>query len=199
MLNMLSEVVRNIVVLIIMATILELVLPRSDFRPFINMVVGLVLMLMLLSPLRTVLQMPGSFEPVFDFETTVPQADVDRRYMILEQMNWDMTLERYRSLMKERIAAVLMEKGLVLIDVQLDLEEEVNHLEFGRPRFVSVLAAHGGDADGGVRPVEKIRIIIGEGDGGGTDETESNPALARDVAAALGINEQKVDVKVLKE
>jgi stage III sporulation protein AF len=198
MLNMLSEVVRNIVVLIIMATILDLVLPRSDFRPFINMVVGLVLMLMLLSPLRTVLQMPGSFEPVFDFETTVSQDDVDRRYMILEQMSWDMTLERYRSLMKERIAGVLMEKGLFLIDIQLDLEEEVNHLEFGRPRFVAVLAGHGDNPDGGVRAVEKIRIIIGEGDGSGGDVAESNPALARDVAAALGMNEQKVDVKVLK-
>lgn len=199
MLNMLSEVVRNIVVLIIMATILELVLPRNDFRPFINMIVGLVLMLMLLTPLRTVLQMPGSFEPVFDFEATVSQADVDRRYTMLEQMNWDMTLERYRSLMKERIADVLMEKGLILIDVQLDLEEEVNHLEFGRPRSVVVLAQRGDDSDGGVLPVEKIRITIGDGDGAGADEAESNPALSREVAAALGMNEGKVDVKVLKE
>lgn len=199
MLNILSEVVRNIVVLIIMATILELVLPRSDFRPFINMVVGIVLMLMLLSPLRTVLQMPGSFQPGFDFEPAVSQSDVDNRYLMLEQMNWEMTLERYRSLMEERIVGVLMEKGLVSVNILLDLEEEVSHLEFGRPRFVAVLAKKGDNPDGSVRLVEKIRISMGEGDGTGADDTELSPSAARAVAAALGIEEEKVEVKVLKE
>ncbi len=196
---MLSDVVRNIVVLIIIATLLELVLPRSDFRPFINMIVGLVLMLMLLSPLRSALQMPGSFEPVFELNNASRAEADNNRLMILEQMNWDMTLERYRFLVGERVAEVLSEKGYAVIDVRLDLEEEVSHLEFGRPKLVSVLARREEDKDESIKRVEKVRIIINEQNNWGAAESESKPGLVRDVANALGINEQKVEVRVLKE
>ena len=50
--------VRNIVILIF-GNNPEMMLPRREFRPFVNMVVGLVLMLMLLVPLRSLLQLPG--------------------------------------------------------------------------------------------------------------------------------------------
>lgn len=198
MIGVLSDVVRNIVVLIIIVTILDLVLPRNDFRPFVNMVVGLVLMLMLLSPLRTLLQIPAGLEPVLDLQLSISENDILARQNILEQMNWDMTLARYRELLEEKIATVLNEEKLEAEIIRLDLVKDINHLEFGQPRKVVVNARP--DRDGGtgnaVRPVEKIRVRVGQAPES-TAEAVRYHGLERKVAAVLGIGEEKVEVYVL--
>jgi stage III sporulation protein AF len=187
--------VRNIVVLIILVTILDLILPRRDFRPFVNMVVGLVLMLMLLSPLRSVLQFPGALDPVMEMRLSISEADIHARTAILEQMNWDLTLQQYRGRVKERVEGFLADDGLVLVAMTLELEEDVNHLEFGRPRQLTLTAEPSAEPDGPGK-VEPVRIEIGE-------PAEAPAAAVRNIgmegklAEALGISRENVQVHVI--
>lgn len=198
MIAVLSDVVRNIVVLIIIVTILDLVLPRNDFRPFVNMVVGLVLMLMLLSPIRTLLQVPAGLEPVLDLQLSISENDILSHQNILEQMNWDMTLARYRELMEEKITAILREDKMDAAEISLDLVEDINHLEFGKPKKVVVHArsVREGEKGNAIQPVEPIRVRVGQAPEGGAEAVRYS-GLERKVAAALGISEEKVEVYVL--
>jgi stage III sporulation protein AF len=197
MIGVLSEMVRNIVVLIIFVTILDLVLPRTDFRPFVNMVVGLVLMLMLLSPLRSVLQFPGALDPVLEMRLAISEREIEDRQAMLEQMNWDLTMERYREMVEERVVGVLGEGGLALSGMTLDLEEDVNHMEFGQPRGLSVTATVVTEE---ARPgqVERVRIEIGES----VDAPEAasrDAEMERKLAEALGMGRENVEVYVLNQ
>lgn len=196
MLAVLSEVVRNIVILIVLVTILEMMLPRKEFRPFVNMVVGLVLMLMLLAPLRSLLQMPGLLDPVVEMRDALTEETIARQQAEIEQMNWDLTLVRYRQLVEEKVAQLLREADLEIVSMDLQVEEDVNHLEFGVPRQISVVAQPLQPPAGLIEPVEPIEVGIGEGElvpGAGVYEAE----FADQIAAALGISAELVQVRVI--
>lgn len=197
MLATLSDVVRNIAVLIILVTILELILPKSSFKPFVNMVVGLVLMLLLLSPLRSVLQLSGVIEPAWEMQQSVSQANIDARAQVMEQMNWELTLSRYRELMGERVAVVLEEEGYRMQEWSLVLEEDPSHMDFGHPQEVVVLVKRMEEREEGFGPVERIRVEIGNETAYIPEESHRNAQLEAIVAEALGLRSQKVEVRVL--
>lgn len=196
MLATLSEVVRNIVVLIILITILDLVLPRSDFRPFVNMVVGLVLMLMLLSPLRSLLNLPGALDPVWEMQMAVSQNDIDAKQALLEQMNWDLTLERFRALVGEKVSSVLAEHGLEVVELTLLLEEDTNHMEFGQPQQIIVLAQPGQPVVGNIARVEKVQIDLG-GNSAAVPEAVRDHRIEKRLGDILGVTVEKIEVRVL--
>ncbi len=196
MLDILSDVTRNLVVIIIAATLLELLLPRNDFRPFLNMVVGLVLMLTLLAPLRMVLNLPGDMDPAVFGAVGVSDAQIAVREEMLAELNWEMALSRYRELLEARIAAVLQEEKMSLAGLTLDIIDDASHPEFGRPRQVSVLARAGEVEDGSIKPVDPVRI--GESYAEAEEaKGEENHRLAMRLASELGLSVEKVSVRVL--
>ncbi|NLN07175.1 MAG: stage III sporulation protein AF [Firmicutes bacterium] len=199
MLAVLSDVVRNLVIFIIMVAVLELLLPRRDFRPFINMVVGLVLILMLLAPLRSLPLLPWFKAPMLEIREAVSQDDVAARLAELEQVNWEMTLARYRDLVKEKITALLQARGKEPVTLEFALEEDINHPQFGTPQKIFVLAREARQQPAGiVQPVEKVEI------GPGTEKGEMPagrraPELEKSIAQALGVSQYVVEVWVFTE
>lgn len=197
MLRVIADLVRNIVVLIILVTILEMILPRKDFRPFVNMVVGLVLMLMLLGPLRALLRLPGAQGLALELNEVVSEEKVKAQEAMLAQVNWDLTLSQYRQLLEDKIKNVLAAGNWQLLDLALTLEENVNHLEFGMPRRVYVLAQVQKEP-AAILEVEKVEINIKE-------PVQSRPAGTRSkiledrISEALGIPAEIVEVYVLSE
>ncbi len=182
--------------MIIVATLLELLLPRNDFRPFLNMVVGLVLMLTLLAPLRMMLNLPGDMDPAVFGAVGVSDADIAVREEMLAELNWEMALSRYRELVEARITAVLQEEKMSLAGLTLDINDDASHPEFGRPRQVSVLASSGGDGGDRVKPVAPVRIGEPYAE---SEETkgEEDHRLAMRLASELGMSVEKVSVRVL--
>lgn len=200
MLQMLTEVTRNIVILTIVASMLELLLPRNEFRPFLNMVVGLVLMLTLLAPLRTILQAPGELELAMEQDARFSQSALTARQAVLEQLNWDLAISRYRELLTEQVSAVLAEEKMLLVELSLQLEEDPGLPDFGRPQRLTVLAKpETEEGNSGIARVEKIRIGTNRavpGDPG--EEAVVNGLLAVKLGDALGISKEKIEVQVLK-
>lgn len=199
MLAILSEIVRNIVVLIILVTLLDLLLPRNHFRPYINMVVGLVLMLMLLSPFRSVLQLPATLEPALEMHPYMGESEVDQRFALLEQINWELTLERYRMLMLEKIAEILAQEGLEIIEIALELEEDINHPEFGQPQQIVVLAKKAQIVASRPGQVENVEIKIGKPLPKRATEKVVDSRAERLIGEQLGVGVEKIEVKVLRD
>lgn len=198
MLDILSGVVRNLVAIIMVAAVLELLLPRNDFRPYINMVIGLVMILTILAPVRAMLRLPVELEPsFFGRPQTYPEADFEVQAAALDHLNWELTLGRFRTLLAERIAALLEEEGYALVNVTFDMVEDPGRMDFGLLHYVTVWARRDG-AESLVPPVEAVRI----GDAGlpkeqGDDRTAGELALK--IASALGLEREKVEVHVLNQ
>ncbi|NLM52540.1 MAG: hypothetical protein GX197_06945 [Firmicutes bacterium] len=197
MLKIISDVVRNLVVFIILVTILEMILPRKDFRPFVNVVVGLVLMLMLLGPLRMLLRLPGLAGLSLEMDDVISEQEVAVQEAMLEQVNWDLTLSQYRELLANKIETVLQAENWRVLDMALTLEENVNHLEFGMPRRIYVLA-QANEMPAEVARIEKVEIQI-KPSAQVKPVRERNKILETSISEALGIPQEIVEVYVLLE
>lgn len=196
MLAMLSDVVRNIVVLIILVTILELMMPKNQFRPFVNMVVGLVLMLMLLTPIRSAIQMPGALDPVWEMRLAITEEEVEARQAVLEQLNWDLALEQYQDMVQGKIVAVLEDEGYAVVELDMVVEDDAGHIEFGYPQKIEILAQEK-DFDEGFGRVEEIKIELGRDTWEVPQDSERSQWLERIVATALEVELEKIAVYVL--
>jgi len=199
MLAVLSEMVRNLVILIILVAVLELLLPRRDFRPFVNMVVGLVLILMLLSPLRSLPALSALELPLLEIREAVGKDDVAAKLAMLEQVNWEMTLARYRELIRDKITALLLADGKEPVTLEFTLEEDINHPKFGTPRRIYILVREEEQRPAGiVKPVEKVEIGPAA-DKGEAPAGRRAPGLEKSIAEALGVSPQVVEVWLLAE
>lgn len=53
--TVLSEIVRNVLVIVLIASFLELMLPEGTLRPFVRFAIGLFILIAVLSPLAGIL------------------------------------------------------------------------------------------------------------------------------------------------
>lgn len=201
MLEILFEVTRNIVVLIIVVNFLELLLPRGEFRPFLNMVVGLVLILTLLTPLWQLLQLPERLEPTIEERVGLGEDDVTGRLLQLEQLNHGLTLARYREMLTEKIRSALQEEGMRLVELALEMEEEPGHPSYGRLRAVRAVVAPKEEVAAENATIEKVGEIRVEL--GGREETgpveggRGDLGLASRLAEKIGLDAEKIEIRVL--
>lgn len=202
MLEILFEVTRNIVVLIIVVNFLELLLPRGEFRPFLNMVVGLVLILTLLTPLWQLLQLPERLEPAIEERVGLGEDDVTGRLLQLEQLNHGLTLARYREMLTEKIRSALQEEGMRLVELALEMEEEPGHPSYGRLRAVRAVVAPKEEVAAENATIEKvgeIRVELGGREGAGPVEGgRGDLGLASRLAEKIGLDAEKIEIRVLK-
>lgn len=203
MLETMFEVTRNIVVLLIVFSLLELLLPRGEFRPFLNMVVGLVLMLTLLGPFWALRQMP-EVPALVPEEQQGGAAREDTRLPGLEQLNRELTLLRYRELLAGKIGEVLREEGFKPVEYALELVEEPGHPAYGQLLSVRVLAAAAAAEAAPVRKVPEIRVRLGresvrqqEGNDDAWTAGVPDSRLAALLAQSLGLADEKITVRVL--
>jgi len=210
MLEIMFEITKNIVALIIVVSFLELLLPRGDFRPFLNMVVGLVLILTLLTPLWTLLQLPERLEPAIEERVALGENEVTRRLLRLEQLNDGLTLARYREMLTERIKGALQEEGIRLLELALEMEEEPGHPSYGRLKAVRAVVAPKEEAAAESDRIERvgdIHVELGGRDGTGPVDGERgdlplsltpDPGLESKLAGKIGFNAEKIEIWVLK-
>jgi stage III sporulation protein AF len=206
MLEIMFDVTRNIVVLLIVFSLLELFLPRGEFRPFLNMVIGLVLMLTLLGPLWALRQLPG--EPPLPATERQGLTDDENARLLsrLEQLNQGLTLQRYRALLTEKIGKLLLAEGLKPLEHTLELVEKPGHPAYGQLLSVRVLAVAAEADEPPLGRMPEIRVKLEGGKPSGSREyageawTAGVPSrgLASLLARNLGLPEEKIEVRVLK-
>lgn len=89
MLNEISSIVRDVIIIIVAATFMEMLLPRNEFNRYIRMVVGLLIILVLLSSVQ-------------DFIRLAPPADAN---LFFQQFRQDIPVSTEGNLFRERLEA----------------------------------------------------------------------------------------------
>lgn len=199
MLNILSAVIRNIAVLIILVTILEMLLPRKDLQPFVNMAVGIILILFLLAPLRLLdpLQ-PNPALHLFFPDATDSYYDEEYTAAILgeiEQVKQELTVSRYKDLLADKIAGILLAEGYEVTGLTLEVEENLNKDEAGMLREVNVLAKKLPETGEKAGPVAEVEIRV-QGPQKKAHENRRDPVLERCLAKELAVSREIVVVRL---
>ncbi|MDP4550197.1 stage III sporulation protein AF [Alkalihalobacillus macyae] len=137
--------VTNIIVLILLATVLELLLPNSSMQRYVKMVIGLMLMAVILSPVLTIFSK--------DFNTMLRSAtlnDSDRSTQL------ENTIESKKSEIQASNAAYIEEQMAVQLKSQVEKEL--------RERFnlqISNIALHLTEEEG-EKNIDQIAVMVEE-------------------------------------
>lgn len=143
--SILTGWVTNIIVLILLATVLELLLPNSSMQRYVKMVIGLMLMAVILSPVLTIFSK--------DFNTMLRSAtlnDFDRSTQL------ENTIESKKSEIQASNAAYIEEQMAVQLKSQVEKEL--------RERFnlqISNIALHLTEKEG-EKNIDQIAVMVEE-------------------------------------
>lgn len=165
--QILYEWIRTLVVFIMFATILDLLLPKSDFQKYVKMVISLILLLIMISPLFKLLKV--------DFEEAISQFQNNQAVEVSSMKN-NIELKKIE-IEKEQHAYILNQMAVLLInrveeELKGEYETKITDLEIVMEDnkeysvlaedianvFVTVTKEESDELVEKVKPIEEIRI-----------------------------------------
>ena len=134
----LYTLVRNLAVILLLATFLEMLLPNKSMRGFVQMVMGLFVISAVLSPITTFLHTPLEMEiPAWSATTPqdLPAIATEGQGLKLAR---DAVQEQYRQILVNQIKALALgSEGVNGAEVNVEFEEGAGGLT-DQPKIVSV-------------------------------------------------------------
>lgn len=198
MLALVGGLVRNLVVIIFLNALLEMLLPQGEFRRYIRLLTGLIVILMVVGTIATLLGRAPRLEPAFGGESAAavlgePGGGQAEK---LELTGRRHLLEQCRAGLEQVLREELAAGGWELVEAALVLDEDPASAAFGAPREISLLVRRRGGAAAGVEPVEITPVRPGEAAPGeeGAGAGERQPALEKALADLLELSLEKVTV-----
>lgn len=105
---------RNIVIFIIFSTFVSLLLPSNKYKQFIDLVMGLILVSIILSPITKLLNINAE-----DFNFEIPYSDSN---IVNEDLEKNYTIELYQNQIANQIATLIYNNYLVDTDVVVTVD-----------------------------------------------------------------------------
>jgi stage III sporulation protein AF len=201
MLAVVGGLVRSLIVIIFLNALLEMLLPQGEFRRYIRLVTGLIVILMVVGTIGALLGKAPRLEPVFGGG---PAADsggaaaeqstkvgLTRQRHLLRQCRAGL-----EQLLREEIAAA---GAWELVEAVLILDEDPESSTFGAPRQVDLLVQPGAEPAERVAPVSIEPVQAGSaagepGAGAGLVKKERLPELEQTLATLLKLAPEQVSV-----
>lgn len=188
----LQTLVRNLAVILLLATFLEMLLPNKSMRGFVQMVMGLFVISAVLAPITTFLHTPLSME-VPAWTTTSPQdlpaiAEEGQGVKVAR----DAVQEQYRQILVNQIKALALgTKGVEATEVDVKFEEGAGGLT-DQPK-IAMIKVMLTSAKGEIQSVQPVTI----GESPPTTQTQSPRAeeVRGKIATFLSLSNEKISVQ----
>lgn len=209
MLDFIRNWIINITVVMIFIMLLETVLPNSDMKRYVNVVVGLLIVVVIISPFMQAKDITLQFnENVVETAAYMEKASVEDRSAEFTRYQKYEALELYKDSLRGRIARLLDNNGLEgdAALIRLDIENQIDHKDFGRIRSIEIVL---NDKSGDIIEVNKIDVSISKvGDGNSNksvmnkDNDEYNlndnkltSNIKNSISKALGVDESVIRIR----
>ena len=208
MIEFLRNWVINIVIIIIFVIITDVVLPEGNIKKYVRVIIGTFVLLTIIKPFISITDLANDFERTY-IETNVV-LNTDKKLLDKEVLNSYQNakaIEKYESRLKDQIASAVSYKASVdkkNIDVSLDINKNQNSNDFGLINSVIVIIYNQKKGDK-IEKIKKVRIgeeekvIYNEVEEYNFNEKTSTADIRNMLSEILGINKDKVQVKLFVE
>jgi len=124
--------VKNIVIYMILNTIIMNLLGNSSYKKYVSIVSGMILVLIVISPLINVMELDKKFDYLllsnnFSIETSDFKSDLNK----MEEQQSDVVFTEYEDRLKTQVTEMLLEEGVYLTSFHLTIDQEVKNATFG--------------------------------------------------------------------
>lgn len=171
--------VQNLIIIVILAVLLEMLLPNGEMRRYTKMVMGLMVIVAVVQAISGITG--GSLFGEIEEYAWRSAPEQGKRLDILEQGkklhddNRKKALEQYKKGVERQISALVGVNGKVrLVGADLNIEDDPLKKEFGMIREVKLRLGR----EEGIKAVEPISVMVGEGRTGAEQGGDPPPEMA---------------------
>ncbi len=169
--------VKNIIVFFLVITLLEEILPDSDFKKYIRVAAGMVFILVVFSPLLKLFGVSGSMDYFFQWESfksaigkTAVSGDFDGEAVQSRKEAW--ILAQYKENLGEQIQLLVENEGYIVQAMTLSVDEDAQSDTFGSVLGISLDISPKAHTDGDAEDGSPDRTLSGKA--GEKDEESGN-------------------------
>lgn len=201
--DILSLWIKQIILLVLFATFLELLIPSNSYKKFIKVIMGLLILVTVLQPFLHLMQKPWdetSAAEVAARNITDNQGDISLQATELLNERERIALEQYRKELIKQIKVLAgAVEGISDIKAEVSLNEDKGEKNYGMIKNITVYAKAGfTDKNGAiiksVKPVEITPLMPHSQEYGAVDE-EKQREIKRIVAEFFHLKTEQVVVK----
>lgn len=161
MLEILQELVRNVAFVVVLASVVEMLLPKGEMSRYVKLVMGLFVLMAVLTPVLSLLGRNWEVD-LRAWQEPAPAVKLESIFARGEQLqlqNQEQILQAYKHRLEGQIAALArLTPGVEEVRVYAELEPGARRPDFGAIRSVGVelLVVEGGIPLVEVKPVSPI-------------------------------------------
>ncbi|QEK12145.1 stage III sporulation protein AF [Crassaminicella thermophila] len=165
MVDFLKTWILNIIAVIIFITFLEILLPSSNMKKYINMIVGLLVMLVIISPVLELVNRNTRIQE----EIIKTSSDIDRKALSLSLEQFEEAQEKqiialYKSKLENHIKdQIEYKRNIDVLRINSQIEENRQSKEFGNIKQLEILLGSeikSQSKNQEIKPVSNIMINI---------------------------------------
>lgn len=189
--------VKNLAVYLIFSELLFQLLPHKRYRKYLRFFAGLILVLLVASPLLQAGGLEQRMLEVLDSLTsTTPSGEMEEIWEQAEAARSEGLSQEYQAVLQAQVETAAAAYGYQVASCSAEIVLEEGAADFGEIRRLSAVLTRGQGASSGqeeeiwVEPVQ-----IGETEASPAEE-EDLSALATELAGSLGIREEQISLTV---
>ncbi|MTI48199.1 MAG: stage III sporulation protein AF [Firmicutes bacterium] len=143
LIDFLRSWVINIVVLVIFLSFLDMILPKSNMKRYINMIAGLLIIIVLINPFINLLTKDIDIEREV-FSNIIESNNIgENTNENISKIQDQQVIEIYKGTLKKEISELINTKTeYVLSDISIDIEEDKEAESFGKIKKVSLILSN---------------------------------------------------------
>lgn len=164
MIDALYNWMKSIIVFMIITTVILNLLGKSNYKKYVGLVTGLVLVLLVIGP---ILSLSGKIQ-YFDFsmdsyESLVEAQDLSNEMFAMEESSSVDIFAQYKQVIMNQTESIISEKGLTVVTMDVEVVEDKANQEFGKILSMSLVATYKTNNEmpgktGDIPPIEKVEI-----------------------------------------
>lgn len=188
----LQTLVRNLAIILLLASFLEMMLPSKSMQGFVKLVMGLFVISAILTPITSFLHMPLEMSIPAWTETAARDMPVLASGKVNSEIGKDAVQEQFKAIIKNQVKAIALGiPGVKKVEVEVELSEGAGGLT-DQPRITQIAIQIDSTALE-IKPVEEV--VIGKGTVEGQKLSSTAIEVREKVAAFMQVAVEKVSVE----
>jgi len=207
-LTFIREWVVTIISVIIFVTFVEILIPSSNYKRYINVVIGFLLMTVILTPLTKFIKGQINLgDGVFKTSSQLELLTAKNRINSIQYDNNEAVVKLYKSKISEQIKNYIEYSTEYIVDeILVEVEDDNNSPQFGSiTNFNITLKEKMEDVKSGNKVVEPVQINISTGkNSNNTVEANSilinsrEDSIKEEISNLYDVTEDNINIHVLK-
>lgn len=135
--------VKNIILFMVLTSIISNLLGKSSYKKYINLVTGIILVILVISPLLKLFQLDKTLDYYFTTNTLLADAqDLDSQLKDMENGQRNAIFHEYKEQIKIQVAKILDDDKLQIYHMELTIDEDNSSSNYGNITSLTVIGGY---------------------------------------------------------